>query len=94
MMQYLHVCSPGGSSMGDTQHKQLQVEVDRLAAAPRKTLNRNPAGKIACSKLSQGGQTGLAYDSSTCSRSTWRYPKIESQQVGDRLRLLSTEDWS
>lgn len=39
--------------------------MDRLAAAPRKTLNRNPAGKIACSQLSQGVQSGLAYGSNT-----------------------------
>lgn len=66
----------------------MQVEVDRLAAAPRKTLNRNPAGKIACSQSSQGGQTDLAYSSSTCSRPNWRYSKSESQEVGGRFRLF------
>lgn len=55
VMQCTHVSSPGGSSRGDA-HKtsKAQVKVDRLAAAPRKTLNRDPAGKIARSQSSQG----------------------------------------
>lgn len=72
VMQFTHVSSPPGGLAEETQDKQAQVEVDRLAAAPRKTLNRNPAGKIACSQWSQGEQLGLAYGSSTCSRPTWR----------------------
>lgn len=54
MMQYTDFSSPVGLA-GETDDEQAQAEVDRLAAAPRKTLNRNPAGKIACSKSSQGG---------------------------------------
>lgn len=74
MMHWAHVCSPQGGLAGGTQDEQAQVEVDRLAAAPRKTLNRNPAGKITCSQSPQGVQPSLAYDnSSNCSWLTWRY---------------------
>lgn len=53
-MQFTHASSPPGGLAEETQDKQAQVEVDGLAAAPRKTVNRNPAGKIACSQWSQG----------------------------------------
>jgi hypothetical protein len=51
---------------GGSKRSQVQVEVDRLAAAPRKTLNRNPAEKIACSQSTQGVcSPSLAYDNPT-----------------------------
>lgn len=81
VMQSTHASSPpGGVYPGRHKDKEAQVEVDRLAAAPRKTLNRNPAGKIACSQWSQGKQPSVAYGSSTCSRPTWRCQFCESRR--------------
>lgn len=91
----MHACmQPRGSSREDTQDKQVQVEVDRLAAAPRKTLNRNPAGKIACSQSSQGDRPAWPIVRAPVHGRTGDIDKSEPQEVGDRLRLLSTDDWS
>lgn len=73
--------APRGGLAEETQDKQAQVEVDRLAAAPRKTLNRNPAGKIACSQRSQGGaaRPGLWFEHLLTAR--LEMIKGESQEV-------------
>lgn len=86
--------APGGLA-GETQDKEAQVEVDRLAAAPRKTLNRNPAGKIACSQSSQGKQPSPGLWFEHLFTANLEMVIVESQKRFEcKLGLPSTaEDW-